>query len=176
VFVGGERCQTVIAHGGVERSGEVGGEQAGEQRRRHVRLLQHDGVAVGGAGAQDLVHLVVAFEAEAASHVGARSARAGAQYPGAGLDVDSAHLLGEARQARVVELEPGSRHKASAEAAAPPVDQAFGLDGAERLAQRHAADAECVGDLDFGGQLVAGLQRVRDDQVFQPRRDAHVSG
>ena len=90
--------------------------------------------------------------------------------------MDPAHLLGEPRQARVVELESRGRDEVATEAAAPAIDQALGFDRAQCLPQRHPADPQRVGDLHLGRQLVAGRQRAGHDQLLEPAADAHMSG
>ncbi len=76
----------------------------------------------------------------------------------------------------MVELDPRCRHEIAAEPSAAAVDEAFRFDRAQRLAQCHPADAERVGDLDLGRQLVARRQRMGHDQLLEPRTNARMSG
>jgi len=171
-LVGGKRGRVVVPHHRVQRAGEIGGQQTGKDRRRQIRLLQHDRFAVGQPGTQHLVNLSTAVEAEGLPDVGGRPVRRRTQHPRACLDMDPSHLLGEPGQARMVELEPRRGDEVASEAAPSAIDESLGFDRAQRLPQRHPADAQRVGDVDLGRQLVPWLQRAGDDQPLEPIRDA----
>jgi len=175
-FIGRERRGVVLAHHRIQRAGEIGGEQAGKHGGGQVGLLEHDRLAVGQPGPQDLVYLRTAAQAEGLPDIGGGAARRRTQHLRTSLDMDAAHLLGEPGKARVVELESRCGDEVATEAAPPAIDEALGFDRAERLAQGHPADPQRVGDLDLGRQLVSGRQCAGDDQLLEPTADAHMGG
>ena len=94
-------------------------------------------------------------EAKGLPDVGGRAVSRRTQHLRARLHMDPAHLLGEPRQAGMVELESRCGDEVAAEAAPPPINETFGLDRAQCLPQCHPADPQRVGDLHFRRQLVA---------------------
>src|SRR5690606_34535987 len=82
------------------------------------------------------------------------------------------HLLGEAVQRARFHLDRRTGDENAASDAR--FHQPAPLERFQGMARRHAAGAELVGDLAFGGHAVAALQRARTDLLLKPAGDALV--
>ena len=151
----------------VERAVERLVEQAGKRVGGVRAALERDGRAVREAHALDREHARPEQRL-----VGLGVALACAQHPRAGGDAEAAELVGEGGGAG--ELEPRVGDERAAVAALAPAQAPSLLERSERLAQRHAADAEPLGELSLGGQAVARRERAPVERALERSLDLRV--
>src|SRR5215213_4258445 len=104
----------------------------------------------------------------------ATSTDAGPHDSGARAYVGPAHQLCEARQAAQVDVDARLADEVAARPTTTTLDVAARRERTERLPQRHTADAEGLGELLLGRQLVVRTELAGAHPAEQPRRDAGV--
>ena len=96
----------------------------------------------------------------------------GTEYACAGGEPETAELIGEGGGARKLELRLGDERASVATLAA--LEQPVPFELAERLPERHPADAEALGEHALRGETIAGRQLSTLDRVFERGLDLRV--
>jgi hypothetical protein len=160
----------VVAHEPVERAAEVELEQSGERRGRHPQVLERERLVAAEPDALDPVDGGAGVELEPLRDVRGRAVPPDVDDPRARLQPLALDVLGESGDAReVVQHARVAAHKRAAADAA--LDEAARGQRGERLAHRHAAHRQRLGQLALRRQPDARRQPDRLDPVGEPLLD-----